>query len=345
MVLSRLRRILRLPVHVFMRLLKWLFLLALLTTGLIAGWFALRPLPMQSASVEFSVPPGASLRTAARTIEAAGIALAAWQFEWMGRLLGRAEQIKAGNYEVTGSTTALELLNKLTRGDVSQIELVLIEGRTFREFHALLSNAPELNHEMVGLRDAEILKRIGASESSPEGLFFPDTYRVNKNASDLAVLKRAYLAMQRELDAAWTARNPDLPLKTPYELLILASIVEKETGLASDRPQIAAVFVNRLRLGMLLQADPTVIYGLGERFNGNLRRIDLEADTPWNTYTRRGLPPTPISLPGRDALRAAANPPASDKLYFVARGDGTSVFSNSLEAHNRAVADYQKGNR
>lgn len=345
MVLSRPQRIRRLPVHIFMRLLKWFFLLALLITGFIAGWFALRPLPMQPGPVEFSVPPGASLRTSARAIEAAGIDFPAWQFEWMGRLLGRAAHIKAGSYEVTGPTTALELLDKLTRGDVSQSELVLIEGRTFRDLHALLNNAPELDHEMSGLRDDEILRRIGAPESSPEGLFFPDTYLFDKGASDLTVLKRAYLAMQRELNAAWMTRNPGLPLKTPYELLILASIVEKETGLASDRPQIAAVFVNRLHLNMPLQTDPTVIYGLGERFDGNLRRIDLETDTPWNTYTRRGLPPTPISLPGRDSLRAAANPPASDKLYFVARGDGASVFSSSLEAHNRAVADYQKGRR
>lgn len=328
-----------------MRLLKWLFLPALLFTGFIAGWFALRPLPMPSAPVEFSVPPGASLRTAARAVETAGIDLPAWQFEWMGRLLGRAARIKAGNYEVAGPATALELLDKLTRGDVSQSGLVLIEGRTFRDLHALLNTTSELKHEMSGLRDDEILARIGATESSPEGLFFPDTYLFDKGNSDLTVLKRAYLAMQRELNAAWMARNPDLPLKTPYELLILASIVEKETGLASDRPQIAAVLVNRLRLNMPLQTDPTVIYGLGERFDGNLRRIDLETDTPWNTYTRRGLPPTPISLPGHDALRAAANPPASDKLYFVARGDGSSVFSSSLEAHNRAVAAYQKGHR
>lgn len=328
-----------------MRLLKSYLILALLAISLVVGWFALRSLPMQAGPIEFSVPPGASLRTAARVIEAAGIELPAWQFEWMGRLLGRAAHIKAGSYEVAAPTTALELLNKLTRGDVSQSELVLVEGRTFRDLHALLSNAPELNHEMAALHDDEILRRIGASESSPEGLFFPDTYLFDKGDSDLAVLKRAYLAMQRELNAAWATRNPGLPLKTPYELLILASIVEKETGLASDRPQIAAVFVNRLRLGMPLQTDPAVIYGLGERFDGNLRRIDLETDTPWNTYTRRGLPSTPISMPGRDALRATANPPASDKLYFVARGDGSSVFSSSLEAHNRAVANYQKGNR
>lgn len=328
-----------------MRLLSKLLLILLILAAVFA-WIALRPLPMQTTTVEFSVLRGMGLRQAAQTVEAVGIDLPAWQFELLGRLLGRATRIKAGSYELTGQATALELLDKLTRGEVSQGKLVLVEGRTFAEFRALLNQSPDLLHESRDLPNAALLARIGAQESHPEGLFFPDTYWYDKNSSDLALLARAYHAMQRHLTAAWSKRNPDLPLKTPYDMLILASIVEKETGLASDRPQIAAVFVNRLRIGMPLQTDPSVIYGLGARFDGNLRRIDLQTDTPWNTYTRGGLPPTPIALPGLAALQAAANPPPSDKLYFVAQGtagNGASVFSRTLEEHNRAVAKHQKG--
>ena len=328
-----------------MRLLSKLLLILLILTAVFA-WIALRPLPMQTTTVEFSVLRGMGLRQAAQTVEAVGIDLPAWQFELLGRLLGRATRIKAGSYEITGQTTALQLLDKLTRGEVSQGKLVLVEGRTFAEFRAVLNQSPNLLHESRDLPNAALLARIGAQESHPEGLFFPDTYWYDKNSSDLALLVRAYHAMQRHLAAAWAKRNPDLPLKTPYDMLILASIVEKETGLASDRPQVAAVFVNRLRIGMPLQTDPSVIYGLGARFDGNLRRIDLQTDTPWNTYTRGGLPPTPIALPGLAALQAAANPPPSNNLYFVAQGaagNGASVFSRTLEEHNRAVAKYQKG--
>ncbi len=238
--------------------------------------------------------------------------------------------------------TALALLDKLTRGDVTQGELVLVEGKTFRQLRAFLNEHPDLAHDTQKLSDGEILALLGAKEAHPEGLFFPDTYLFNKGSSDIDVLRRAYKAMQPKLAAAWEMRESTLPVKTPYELLILASIVEKETGLPADRPQVAAVFANRLRRGMPLQTDPTVIYGLGERFDGNLRKTDLQADTPWNTYTRPGLPPTPIAMPGLASLQAAAKPPTSDMLYFVARGDGTSVFSATLDGHTSAVARYQK---
>jgi UPF0755 protein len=238
--------------------------------------------------------------------------------------------------------TALALLDKLTRGDVTQGELLLAEGKTFRQFRTLLNEHPDLDHDTLKLSDAKILSLLGAKEAHPEGLFFPDTYLFNKGSSDIDVLRRAYKAMQPKLAAAWERRETTLPVKTPYELLILASIVEKETGLPADRPQVAAVFVNRLRRGMLLQTDPTVIYGLGERFDGNLRKVDLQTDTPWNTYTRAGLPPTPIAMPGLASLQAAAKPPPSDMLYFVARGDGSSEFSATLDEHNSAVARYQK---
>ncbi|NJD35039.1 MAG: endolytic transglycosylase MltG [Betaproteobacteria bacterium] len=323
------------------------FVLLLVILAFVAGimgvsWFTTRQLPMRSDPTMFSIPAGASLRTAAQVIESAGIDLPAWQLELLGRVMGRSSKIKAGSYEVEDGLTALTLLDKLTRGDVTQGELVLVEGKTFRQFRAMINEHPDLAHDSQKFSDAKILAHLGIKETHPEGLFFPDTYLFNKGSSDFDVLRRAYKAMQPKLAAAWEKRETTLPVKTPYELLILASIVEKETGLAADRPQIAAVFVNRLRRGMLLQTDPTVIYGLGERFDGNLRKADLLADTPWNTYTRPGLPPTPIAMPSLASLQAAAKPPPSDMLYFVARGDGSSEFSATLDEHNSAVAKYQK---
>ena len=188
-----------------------------------------------------------------------------------------------------------------------------------------------------------IMEKLGQPGRHPEGRFYPDTYAYAKNTSDLKVLLRATHAMDKQLAQAWQARSADAPLKTPDELLILASIVEKETGRASDRAMVASVFSNRLRLGMMLQTDPTVIYGMGDKFDGNLRRRDLQTDTPWNTYTRAGLPPTPIAMPGKASLMAAAQPAKSSALYFVARGDGSSQFSDSLDAHNRAVNKFQRG--
>lgn len=328
-----------------MRTFKFVLLAVLLAfLAAIAGvnWFTTRHLPMRSDPTMFSIPAGASLRTAAQAIESAGIELPAWQLEILGRAMGRSAKIKAGSYEVEEGITALALLDKLTRGDVTQGELLLAEGKTFRQFRTLLNEHPDLDHDTLKLSDAKILSLLGAKEAHPEGLFFPDTYLFNKGSSDIDVLRRAYKAMQPKLAAAWERRETTLPVKTPYELLILASIVEKETGLPADRPQVAAVFVNRLRRGMLLQTDPTVIYGLGERFDGNLRKVDLQTDTPWNTYTRAGLPPTPIAMPGLASLQAAAKPPPSDMLYFVARGDGSSEFSVTLDEHNSAVARYQK---
>lgn len=327
------------------KLILLLLILALLMGIAAAGWLTVRQLPMRNSPITFSVPPGASLRAAAQAVALAGIGLPAWQLELLGRVMGRASRIKAGSYEVEAGLTALTLLDKLTRGDVTQGEIVLIEGKTFRQFRSALNEHPELIHDSQKLSDAEILARLGAKENHPEGLFFPDTYLFNKGSSDLEVLRRAYGSMQTRLAAAWDQRAATLPVRTPYELLILASIVEKETGTPADRPQVAAVFANRLRRGMLLQTDPTVIYGLGERFDGNLRKVDLQRDTPWNTYTRAGLPPTPIAMPGLASLQAAANPPTSDKLYFVARGDGSSAFSASLDQHNNAVNKYQRGNR
>lgn len=328
-----------------MRTFKFVLLLLILAfVAAIVGvsWFTTRHLPMRSDPTMFSIPQGASLRSTAQVIEAAGIDIPAWQLEMLGRVLGHSSKIKAGSYEVEEGLTALALLNKLTKGDVKQSDVILVEGKTFLQLRALLNEHPDLSHDTEKLSDAKILMLLAAKEPGPEGLFFPDTYNFNKGSSDIDVLRRAYKAMQSKLAAAWAMRESTLPVKTPYELLILASIVEKETGLASDRPQVAAVFVNRLFRKMPLQSDPTVIYGLGERFDGNLRKIDLLTDTPWNTYTRSGLPPTPIAMPGQASLQATAKPPPSDMLYFVARGDGSSEFSASLDDHNSAVAKYQK---
>jgi UPF0755 protein len=239
----------------------------------------------------------------------------------------------------------VQLLDKLLKGKVTQGELILIEGWSFRQWRVKLDGHPDLRHELRGLSEAQIAERMGLATTSLEGRLYPDTYHFDKQSTDIELLARASRAMQRKLDLEWAQRAAGLPYRTPDEALIMASIVEKETGREADRNLVAAVFVNRLRKGMLLQTDPTVIYGLGEAFDGNLRRRDLHTDTPYNTYTRHGLPPTPIAMPGQASLRAALHPAQSDVLYFVARGDGSSQFSQTLEEHNNAVNRYQRGGK
>ncbi len=280
------------------------------------------------------------MKQVARQVGDAGIAVQPFALVMLARVTRKANWIKAGSYEVETGLTPLALLAKLTRGDVTQAELALIEGWNFRQFRAALDRHPDLRHDTVDLSDIEILQRLGVDASHPEGLFYPDTYLFARRSSDLDVLRRAYHNQQNVLAREWTRRAGGLPYRDPYEALIMASIVEKETGQAADRPMVASVFINRLRSGMLLQTDPTVIYGLGYDFDGDIKKRDLLADTPYNTYIRRGLPPTPIAMPGTAALRAALNPPATDYLYFVARGDGSSAFSRNLDEHNRAVARY-----
>ena len=326
---SRLRRALALAV-----------LAVLLSAGYMA-WYANTPVAVAAYPAEFEIPQGAGLRVAARRLGESGIDIRPRHFELLARVTGRVGAIKAGNYELAGPTTAAELLDKLTRGEVAQAEIRIIEGWTFAQLRAELDGSGLLRHDTTGQSDAELLQRLGASERHPEGLFFPDTYLFARQSGDFAVLRRAYHAMQRHLAQEWAARAPDVPYKTPYEALIMASIVEKETGRASEREQIAGVLVNRLRIGMALQVDPTVIYGLGQSFDGNLKRVHLTTDGPYNTYTRPGLPPTPIALPGLASLRAALQPAKTRALYYVSRGDGTSEFSRNLEEHNRAVSKYQ----
>ncbi len=251
--------------------------------------------------------------------------------------------IKAGSYELTTGITPRTLLRKLARGEEALEAVTLVEGWNFRQVRAAMARESTLKPDSKGLSDADLMKALERPGLHPEGRFFPDTYTYARGSSDMAVLRRAMRAMDRRLEAAWAQRQPGVPLKTADEALILASIIEKETGRPGDRPAIAGVFANRLRIGMPLQTDPTVIYGMGEAFDGNLRKKDLQADTPWNTYLRTGLPPTPIAMPGKDSLLAAVQPASSKDLYFVARGDGTSQFSPTLEEHNRAVNKYQRG--
>jgi UPF0755 protein len=328
-----------------MTLIKRLFVLAVLAALMLAGglaWYGSQPLHIEPLPKTFNVMPGTHLRSLSVMLEREGVIGNAPVFWLLGRVLGKGATLKAGVYTLDKPLTPLALYGMIERGEVSQAVVQFIEGWNWREVRAALAAQPLLKHDSAGMSDAELLQAIGAEASYPEGLLFPDTYFYAPHSSDLNVLRRAYRLQQEKLMAAWETRAPGLPYRTPYEALIMASIVEKETGAAFERPQIAAVFMNRLRLGMRLQTDPTVIYGMGERFDGNLRRIDLQTDTPYNTYTRSGLPPTPIAMPSEAAIQAALNPAKTDALYFVSRNDGTHVFSSNLDAHNRAVNRYQR---
>ena len=323
------------------RLLLLTILAALLGAGGLA-WYARQPLPIQALPKTVNVTPGMNLKSLSSMLEREDVVGNAQVFWLLGRVLGKGGALRAGVYTLDKPLTPLALYDTFERGEITQAIVQFIEGWNWREVRAELAAQPLLKHDSADMIDADLLQAIGAEESHPEGLLFPDTYFYAPHTSDLDVLRRAYRLQHDKLLAAWETRAPGLPYRTPYEALIMASIVEKETGAASERPRIAGVFLNRLKRGMRLQTDPTVIYGLGERFDGNLRRDDLQRDTPYNTYTRTGLPPTPIAMPSEAAIEAALNPAKTDALYFVARGDGTHAFSSTLEAHNRAVNRYQR---
>ena len=326
----------------FRRLFAFLLLLgALMAAGI--WWWLERPLALSVATAELSIEPGSTPREIAQGWVQAGVSTSpTLLYEWF-RWSGQARRIKAGSYAVEAGVTPRELLDKMVQGHETLETVRLIEGWTLRQWRAELARAPRLKPTTANLSEAELMAALGAPGSAAEGRFFPDTYAYSRGVSDLMVLKRALRAMDLRLTSVWAERAPDTPLKSMEEALVLASIIEKETGTEADRPLVAGVFANRLRIGMPLQTDPTVIYGLGEAFDGNLRKSDLIADTPYNTYTRRGLPPTPISMPGSASLRAAVRPAPTKALYFVARGDGSSVFSETLADHNRAVNKYQRG--
>ncbi len=333
-------------VRAFTRLLMVAVLLAGLT--LAAGfWWLYSPmtlnLPAGSQVLDLEIEPGTRPAQVAQAVVASGAQTPVQLLQWWFRVSGQARQIKAGSYEITPGMTPRKLLAMLVRGDQSLKSITLVEGWNFRQVREALQKAELLAQDSMGLEPEMIMEKLGRPGIHPEGRFFPDTYTYAKGSSDLAILKRAAKAMDKRLDAAWALRPLDTPLTSPEQALTLASIVEKETGKPSDRGQIAGVFVNRLRIGMLLQTDPTVIYGMGDKFDGNIRKRDLQTDTPYNTYTRAGLPPTPIAMPGKAALLAAVQPTATKALYFVARGDGSSQFSATLDEHNRAVNKYIRG--
>jgi UPF0755 protein len=297
---------------------------------------------VQTEERVIDIAPGSSFNTIVRTIKQAGLS-AAPDIYW--RALSERMQVTgklhAGEYAVPVGTTPRKLLARMADGDVVQHRVTIVEGWTFKQMRAAVAQRTDLAQTITTLSDEELMQRLGAGGQMPEGRFLPETYTFTRGDSDLDILRRAHAAMTKTLDEVWATRAPDLPVTTPYEALILASIIERETGKASERPEIAGVFVRRLKIGMRLATDPTVIYGLGASFDGNLRRRDLETDTPYNTYTRAGLPPTPIALPGKAALVAAVHPNDGKTLYFVARGDGSHEFTENLEAHNRAVAKFQ----
>ncbi len=327
------------------RLLLTLFLLGLAAALGVAGagwWWLQQPLRLSGPTADLSIEPGTLPRAVAQAVQDAGVDVNPdLLYAWF-RLSGQGRQIKAGSYELEAGITPQRLLDKLARGEEALRTVTFVEGWNIRQVRAALSKGEQLKPDTQALSDADLMKLLGREGVHPEGRFFPDTYAYAKGSSDAAVLRRALRAMDKRLAAAWAQRTPQSVVKTPGDALILASIIEKETGRAADRTMISSVFHNRLRVGMPLQTDPTVIYGLGERFDGNLRRIDLVTDTPWNTYTRAGLPPTPIAMPGKASLLAAVQPAAGKYLYFVAKGDGTSHFSASLDEHNRAVNKYQR---
>jgi UPF0755 protein len=327
-------------------LIKKLFALivifAILSTGAFAYWTQQPITPQGQAPIDFTIEPGSTVKGAAQQIANAGVPISPALFAWLARLTGKASRLKAGSYELKPDTTPLRLLQQLVRGEFALASLVIIEGWTFQQMRQAIAAHPALKHDTARWSEKELLAKISPNFTVAEGLFFPDTYLFPKGSSDLQIYKQANVQLLKKLNEGWSRRDISTPYQNPYQALIMASIIEKETGQPSERDMIAGVFVNRLKLGMLLQTDPTVIYGMGEQYQGQIHKRDLQTDTPYNTYTRVGLPPTPIALPGAAALTAALNPAKTDALYFVSRNNGTSQFSNNLDDHNQAVNLYQK---
>lgn len=331
----------------------WQVLVILVVVGLTAAgvfglWIAREleeldstPLIATGGREVIEVPPGTSLATLAHELGERGWINHPRILRLYGRISGKASAIKAGEYAVEPGMTAVELLDRMVAGNVIEHSLTIVEGWTFRELISVVEADPALRHILPDQGAGDVMAALGHDSESPEGRFLPETYRFPRGTTDIAFLQRAYDAMQKELQRQWERHDKGLPLKSPYQALILASIVEKETALPSERPRIAGVFIRRLERGMPLQTDPAVIYGLGVSFDGNLRLRDLHRDTPYNTYIHKGLPPTPIAMPGRASLAAVMHPADGDALYFVARGDGSHEFSSTLAKHNQAVRKYQ----
>lgn len=322
---------------------KWLTV-SLIGLALLAGWlayYAVMPLKLQPHSQEIVIQPHSGLKSIANQLVAQGVLKEPWRFIVLAKLLRKEPYLQAGSYTLNKNINPYHLLLSLNHGKTTQGSVTFIEGKTFAQMRERLARNDAVKQTIGHMTDAEILRALGSTYQVAEGLFFPDTYYFSRGTSDMVLLQRSYDSMQVRLNKAWQTRESNLPYKNSYEALIMASIIEKETGQATERPMIAGVFINRLRIGMRLQTDPTVIYGMGERYQGNIRKKDLLADTPYNTYTRSGLPPTPIAMPGQAAIDAALHPANTKALYFVGNGDGSHIFSNNLDAHNRAVLRYQ----
>lgn len=327
-----------------MRLIKLCLAIAVLSISCLALWltyYAKSPLNIPKTSQTMIVEQNSGLSSIANQLAKQGVIKHKWSFVLLARILGKESSLQAGEYTLNANVTPYEVILSLTNGKTTQGKITFIEGKTFKEMRAKLLENDAISNTIQNLSDAEVMALINPQQRHPEGLFFPDTYYFNRGTKDTVLLKRAHEVMMVKLETAWQKREPNLPYNNSYEALIMASIVEKETGQAFERPTIAGVFVNRLRIGMRLQTDPTVIYGMGEMFDGNIRLKDLRKDTTYNTYTRGGLPPTPIAMPSLAAIEAALHPAKTKALYFVGKGDGSHAFSNSLVEHNRAVTKYQ----
>jgi UPF0755 protein len=319
----------------------------LLFTGLLIFalvWVTLLFLPKSNAGYRLKVPAGYGISGVSRTLAANDVIYSRWVFVGTAHILGMEDKIHRGNYRLPHSVSSWQILQRLRTGKPDSITVQIIEGSTFAQMRKIIDNTPDIEHTTRSWPASKLLQQLGADSNytQAEGLFFPATYDISSDSSDLSLYKQAYNTMQKHLQAAWKERHSELPYQSAYELLIMASLIEKETGHAEDRSNVAAVFVNRLNRHMRLQTDPSVIYGMGNRYKGKISKADLRRDTPYNTYTRAGLPPSPIALPGKAALEAAAHPASNDYLYFVARNDGTgrSQFSHNLNEHNAAVRQY-----
>jgi UPF0755 protein len=318
-----------------------LFVILTLLALAAAFWYwATNPVRLSGAQIDYVVEQGSRPRAIARLMNQSGVKINEDGFVLLARLSGLDRKIKAGAYEAAQGDTPQKLLERMANGEMTQTQITLVEGWTYQRIRQALREDPLLKQTLNGVSDEAILKRLGSVYNNPEGLFYPDTYVFAPGSTDYDILRRAHHAEVQLLDAVWAERDPGLPFQTPYQALTLASIIEKETGDKSDRERVAGVFVNRLRINMPLQTDPTVIYGMKDAYQGQIRKIDLMTDTPWNTYTRPGLPPTPIASPGKASLLAALHPETNKYLYFVSRGDGASEFSETLADHNKAVAKY-----
>ena len=328
-------------------IIKFLLTLVLLAGLLLAAgwWWSRRPLalPAGTSAVDIVVPQKATVRSVAQLVRDAGVAVRPELLSWYFRFSGKSSKLKAGSYELMAGDTPQILLDKLFEGKQSLRSVTIVDGWNIRQVRAAIADADDLKPSTQAMSDADLMSALGKPGVHPEGRFLPDTYSYAKGSSDVVVLKMAATALDKQLASAWEGRSSETMLKSATEALILASIIEKETGVPADRPEIGGVFNNRLRIGMRLQTDPTVIYGMGDTYKGKIYRSSLDTDTPYNTYTRAGLPPTPIAMPGKAALLAATQPANTKALYFVARGDGSSEFSPTLDAHNRAVNKYIRG--